>query len=197
MAQARLMLGSCYWEAGRNADAKAQFDNVLKADSESVQALIGMANVLLSEGRSEDVVTLCKRTLTLDDRNTQAYSLLGEVYTDQHQPSNALPFLEKAVAIQPKLTQNRVNLAACLVDVKQLGRARPCWKRSCATIHGFRACSSISVCCTRSRVSLTRRGPPTQPKWRTIRRASKRGSISGNCWREVETGRDRPIRCGR
>ena len=60
----------------------------------------------------------------LDDRNTQAYALLGEVYTDQHQPSNALPFLEKAVAIQPKLTQNRVNLAACLIDLKQLSRAQ-------------------------------------------------------------------------
>jgi arylsulfatase A-like enzyme/tetratricopeptide (TPR) repeat protein len=124
MPQARLMLGSCYWELGRNADAKAQFDGVLKADPQSVQALIGMANVLLSEGRFDDVVTLCKRTLTLDERNTQAYALLGEVYTGQHQPANALPYLEKAVAIQPKLTQNRVNLAACLIDVKQLDRAR-------------------------------------------------------------------------
>ncbi len=40
------------------------------------------------------------------------------------QPELALPQLEKAVEIQPKITQNRVNLAACLIDVKQFARAQ-------------------------------------------------------------------------
>jgi tetratricopeptide (TPR) repeat protein len=46
------------------------------------------------------------------------------VYVEQRQPAKALPYLEKAVAIQPKLTQNRLNLAVCLVDLKELPRAR-------------------------------------------------------------------------
>ena len=53
---------------------------MLKNDPQSVQGLIGMANVLLDEGRTDDVVTLCKRTLSLDERNSQAYALLGDVY---------------------------------------------------------------------------------------------------------------------
>src|SRR4029453_9060273 len=57
------------------------------------------------------------------DHNTQAYALLGEVYTGQKKPAEALPYLEKAVAIQPKLTQNRLNLAGCLIEVKQFARA--------------------------------------------------------------------------
>jgi tetratricopeptide (TPR) repeat protein len=89
-----------------------------------VQALVGMANVLLEDGLTEDVVTLCKRTLSIDERNAQAYALLGDVYIGQHQPSKALPYLEKAVEIQPKLTQNRLNLAACLIEGKQLARAQ-------------------------------------------------------------------------
>ena len=40
-----------------------------------------------------------------------------------NKPAQALPYLEKAVAIQPKLTQNRLNLAGCLIEVKQLARA--------------------------------------------------------------------------
>ena len=123
MHQARLMLGSCYSELGRTRDAKAQFDTVLKDDPQSVSALTGLASILLKEGKTEDVVTLCKRTLSLDDRNPQAYTLLGDVYIARHEPSKALPYLEKAVEIQPKLSQNRLNLGACLVEVKQLTRA--------------------------------------------------------------------------
>jgi tetratricopeptide (TPR) repeat protein len=96
---------------------------VLARDPQSVQALIGMANVLLEEGQTDDVVALCNRTLSLDTRNTQAYALLGDVYIDRHEPSRALPYLEKAVEIQPKITQNRLNLAACLIDLKQFARA--------------------------------------------------------------------------
>lgn len=35
-----------------------------------------------------------------------------------------MPHLEKAVEIQPKITQNRLNLAAALVDAKQFSRAQ-------------------------------------------------------------------------
>ena len=34
-----------------------------------------------------------------------------------------MPYLEKAVKVQPKLTQNRLNLAGCLVEVRQFARA--------------------------------------------------------------------------
>ncbi len=124
MPQARVMLGSCYSETGRTADARAEFDRVLKDDPQSIAALIGLANALMAQGQTADVITLCNRTLSLDDRNTQAYTLLGEVYFGQHEPARALPYLEKAVEIQPKLTQNQVNLAACLIELKQLPRAR-------------------------------------------------------------------------
>jgi tetratricopeptide (TPR) repeat protein len=124
MRQARLMLGSSYSELGRTSDAKVQFDTVLKDDPQSVAALTGLASILLKEGKTEDVITLGKRTLSLDDRNPQAHTLLGDAYVARHEPSNALPHLERAVEIQPKLTQNRLNLGACLVEVKQLARAQ-------------------------------------------------------------------------
>jgi arylsulfatase A-like enzyme/tetratricopeptide (TPR) repeat protein len=124
MPQALLMLGASYAELGRTKEAKAQFDRVLKKDPESVPGLIGLANILLQEGKTEDVVTLCRQTLSIDPRNSQAYALLGDVYIGERQPSKALPHLEKAVEIQPKITQNRLNLAACLIEVDQLARAQ-------------------------------------------------------------------------
>ena len=96
---------------------------MLKDDPKSVQALVGMASVLMKDGRTGEVVALCKRTLSLDDQNTQAYALLGEVYTGQKKPAKALPYLEKAVEVQPELSQNRLNLAGCLIEVRQFARA--------------------------------------------------------------------------
>ncbi len=123
MSQAHLMLATSYAELGQKPKAKAQFDLVLKDDPQSVQALIGMANLLIDEGRSEDVIALCKRTLSLDERNPQAYTLLGEVQAGLGNPAEALVNFEKALEIQPKLTQNRLNLAGSLVEVKQYDRA--------------------------------------------------------------------------
>jgi tetratricopeptide (TPR) repeat protein len=123
MPQALLMLGTSYAEMGRVGEAKAQFDLVLRDDPASVQALVGMAGLLMQEGQDEDVIALSKRTLALDERNAQAHTLLGEVYANRREPAQALPHFEKAVTIQPKLTRNRLNLAGCLIEVKQHGRA--------------------------------------------------------------------------
>jgi arylsulfatase A-like enzyme/tetratricopeptide (TPR) repeat protein len=123
MPQARLMLGTAYAELGRRGEAKVEFDRVLKDDPRSVQGLVGLANVLQDEGRLSDVIALARRTLSLDDRNTQAYTLLGEAYAARHQPREALPHLEKAVEIQPKLTRNRLTLAGCLIELREYARA--------------------------------------------------------------------------
>ena len=124
MPQARLMLGGAYAELDRTKEAKAQFDLVLEDDPRSVQALIGVASLLMREDKTEDVIALCERTLSLDDRNMQAYALLGEAYASLKKPAEALPNFEKAVEIQPKLTQNRLNLAGSLIEVRQYGRAK-------------------------------------------------------------------------
>jgi len=123
MPHALLMLGTSYTELGRRDEAKAQFDLVLKDDPQSVQGLIGMAHLLMEEGEIQDVVALCQRTLSLDDRNTQAHALLGRAYISQNRPAEALPHFEKAVEIQPKMTQNRLDLSGCLIEVRQHGRA--------------------------------------------------------------------------
>jgi tetratricopeptide (TPR) repeat protein len=125
MPQARLMLGGAYSEQDRTAEAKAQFDLVLKDDPKSVPALVGVASLLMREDKTDDVIALCRQVLTLDERNVQAYALLGEAYADRGKPKEALAHFEKAVEVQPKLTRNRLNLAAALIEVRQYARADP------------------------------------------------------------------------
>jgi arylsulfatase A-like enzyme/tetratricopeptide (TPR) repeat protein len=123
--QALLLLSTCYSELGRKDEAKASLDTVLKEDPANVPALIALANILLEEGKGPDVIALCKRTLAIDNRNPQAYMLAGEVYMDAEDHAQALPYLEKAVDLQPKVSRNRLNLAACLVGLKRFDQAEP------------------------------------------------------------------------
>ena len=171
MPQALLMLGSCYAELGRTKEAKAQFDRVLKDDPQSVQAPDRDGEH--PPGRRDRPTTSSRSASersSLDERNTQAYTLLGDVYIEPAASrAKALPYLEKAVEIQPKLTQNRLNLAGCLIEVKQFAAgADDARARSCGSIRGFPAPSSTWACSTRSRAGSQRRGPRTRPRSRTI-----------------------------
>ena len=126
--QALLLLANCYIEMGNFAGAKTRLDQLIKEDPENVQALIMLTNLLMKEGKAEDVIALGKRALSVDERNNQAYALIGEAYIKLNNFDLALPNLEKAVAIQPKLTQHRLTLAACLVGMKRYGEAEAMFK---------------------------------------------------------------------
>jgi arylsulfatase A-like enzyme/tetratricopeptide (TPR) repeat protein len=123
ITQGLLLLATCDVHRGRRDEAKAHLDFILREDPDNIQALIALADILVGDGKSEDAIALCRRTLSVDENNVEAYMLIGETYAGQDDHVHALPYLEKAVELQPKLTRNRFNLAASLIGVKQFDRA--------------------------------------------------------------------------
>jgi protein O-GlcNAc transferase len=121
--QARFLLAAGYEKLGRAAEARTILDGVLKEDPDNLRALIAMAGILAKQGASELTVAICKRALGKDSRNTQAMGLIAEAFMDDDNNAGALPYLQQAVEIQPKLTRNRSNLAACLIGLGRLGEA--------------------------------------------------------------------------
>lgn len=105
-------------------EAKKLLGSVLQEDPRNVHALISLATILRGEGEGDDVIRLCWRALDVDERNTVAHSLMGQVYMNRQDYSDARPCLQKAVEIQPKMTQNRLNLAACMIGLQQYADAR-------------------------------------------------------------------------
>jgi predicted Zn-dependent protease len=120
---ARYLLAMSYDKVGREDEARMILDEILKEDPEDLRALIAMAGTLSKKGQRDEVVAICKRTLAKDERNTQAMMLIADAYMDADDDAGALPYLQKAVGIQPKLTRNRNNLAACLIGLGRLGEA--------------------------------------------------------------------------
>ncbi|MBI4916643.1 MAG: sulfatase-like hydrolase/transferase [Acidobacteria bacterium] len=121
--QARFLLAAGYEKLGRVGDARVVLDGVLQEDPENLRALIAMAGILAAEGEGELTVAICKRALAKDTRNTQAMALIADAYMDRNDNLGALPYLQEAVAIQPKLTRNRNNLAACLIGLRRFDEA--------------------------------------------------------------------------
>ena len=121
--QARFLLAMCYEKTDRTGDAKTILDGVLKDDPENVRALIAMANLLSRERNYDETVAICKRALAKDEHNTQAYVLIADAHIAANDNAGALPYLQKAVEIQPKLTRNRNNLAACLIALRRFDEA--------------------------------------------------------------------------
>ena len=121
--QARFLLAAGYEKLGRIAEARTILDGVLKEDPDNLRALIAMAGILAKQGEGELTVAICKRALTKDSRNTQAMALIADVYMDGNDNAGAFPYLRQAVEIQPKLTRNRSNLAACLIGLGRLAEA--------------------------------------------------------------------------
>lgn len=121
--QAKLLLATCYLKTQRVDEAHHLLDAILSADPDNVQALVAMASLLEKLGRHEEMAAVAKRALAVDERNTQAYLLLGDAAMERGDPNAALPYLRRAVEIQPKLLRNRQNLAVCLIRLEQYTEA--------------------------------------------------------------------------
>ena len=102
----------------RSEEASTLLRALLEEDPSNIRALVSLANILQDDGKSNEVIQLCKKAIKEDERNIQALALMGQAYMDLHQFPEALPHLQKAVEIQPKLTQNQLNYVACLIGLK-------------------------------------------------------------------------------
>jgi tetratricopeptide (TPR) repeat protein len=69
--QALSLISTCYVELGRPEEAKAKLDILLKR-TQRASGPDQPGQHPADEGKTDDVIALCKRTLSVDDRNTQA-----------------------------------------------------------------------------------------------------------------------------
>ena len=87
--------------AGRFDDAKRGYEQVLKADSRNVDALLGMATVASHRNASEIAHTYYSRAFEADPTNATAIAGLVEA-ASQGDPTSAESELKSALAMQPE-----------------------------------------------------------------------------------------------
>lgn len=105
-----LFLGSAYARLGRNADAIAALDPVLKRNPTHVLARTLLADVYLQDGQYQNAVAILRDLLRADPDNSSMWNNLGNALMAMNQYDESVTALETAVRIDPKNKQAWANL---------------------------------------------------------------------------------------
>ena len=105
--------------AGNLAGAADQYELALKADSHSLDALLGYARLRDRQGNFAEATALYRRTLKEHPKEASAWNDLALCLSRQKQTGEALAALQKAVELEPERKLYRNNLAKLLIDAEQ------------------------------------------------------------------------------
>jgi Tfp pilus assembly protein PilF len=78
--EARLLSGEIYLEDEQHDKAKEQFEKVFEVDPNSNNARVGIASVLIAEGKLDEAEAQLQKAVTLNPDPSLALYRLGQVY---------------------------------------------------------------------------------------------------------------------
>ena len=95
-----------------------------KAESRQAEGLYRLAQLDFDQGKNQDAITHAKKAVALDPGNAEIHSFLGIIHLYLSDYSNAEKSLEKAVRLNPYLTDARNTLGAVYMKTGRLSEAR-------------------------------------------------------------------------
>lgn len=128
----RLRLADMYRAAKRPDDALAQYDAVLKVESNQSTALLGRGEVLAETGNLPEATRSFKKIIGktkgeefagVDPQLEAAYYSLGTAMLKQHRAKGAMQEAKKAVKIEPTDADALYLLGTAAIEVGNYGRA--------------------------------------------------------------------------
>ena len=118
----RAFLSYAGWKAdiGQLAEARGAYENILSSNANSVDALLGLANVEIKAGRIKEAESKYKRAVGVNPSNAKAVYALGKFYATQNKMADAVGMLSKAVTEEPTNPTYRFDLGVALAKSGQL-----------------------------------------------------------------------------
>ena len=128
-ARARVAYGEALANAGRLADAEAQYRTAIALAPDDPAARVRMGAVLAQQGRIDEAVPHLERAVALRPRDPDANRILAEMHAARGQDLVAVRHLEQALAEVPGDARLMARLAILLTGsrdpmVRNVGRAR-------------------------------------------------------------------------
>jgi tetratricopeptide (TPR) repeat protein len=122
--RAHYELGVALGETGDWEGSAAQLESAVAyaPDSDDLRFYLGMAYDRI--GRASDAENSFRNALRINPDHYRASLLLGRLLGIQNKPSEALPFLEKAVSLQPQSPDAHKFLANVYIELGQQQNAR-------------------------------------------------------------------------
>jgi tetratricopeptide (TPR) repeat protein len=89
--------------AGDNDDAETEFRRAIAADPQNIDAVAGLAHVLVQEKKSEEAETVLTSALKAHPNDPRLVSQLASVYVSEDKAQQAIPLVEQMRAADPQL----------------------------------------------------------------------------------------------
>jgi tetratricopeptide (TPR) repeat protein len=127
---ALVALGQLKIETNKPDEAIDQFQNAVKADPTSGDALFGYGKSLVLLGRGDEAISPLTRAITIDPKNAEAYRLRGSANAAVFKNKQAVEDVQKAIELGPDDYESYFTLGALNMRsedykgaVEQIGKA--------------------------------------------------------------------------
>ncbi|MBI5178541.1 MAG: DUF721 domain-containing protein [Nitrospinae bacterium] len=112
-----------YIQENRLGDALDDLKVLLKSDPYSADVYLDVSRISLSMGRYTDAIDAALGGLAVDPEHPYLNAFLGGIYYNAKNFPRAEVYLEKALELDPRRMDVRLNLAMCHVEQKKLDEA--------------------------------------------------------------------------
>jgi tetratricopeptide (TPR) repeat protein len=137
--------GMALHRAGRLAEAKACYENVLARAPNDFDALHLLGLVLVQSGQGGAGATLIRRALAVDPEFAEAHANLGQALMRIGRPEEALAAFDAALARKPALADARAGRAAALDEIIALSERLIAQDPRRAEAHGARGSALLAL----------------------------------------------------
>jgi tetratricopeptide (TPR) repeat protein len=115
-AEADMLAGEAYDEMRNHAAAIEQFRAAVKADPKEPNVHFGLGYLLWSQNQFEEAAKEFQAELVNVPRSAQALAFLADSDMQLNQQATALPLIEQAIQIDPKLGRAHLDLGILYAD---------------------------------------------------------------------------------
>lgn len=122
-ADARASLGSCQMLLGDTPNAEQSFRAALQLDGLQINALFGLASLLLEQERIQEARECTERLLLRLPEAAAAHALHAQTILDDPQPANPIAAFRKALDLDPACLPALLGLARIYVKRRRIEEA--------------------------------------------------------------------------
>ncbi|MCX7598044.1 MAG: tetratricopeptide repeat protein [Armatimonadetes bacterium] len=123
-----IMESDWWWHRGVYDQVIRANDVVTFLDPTAVEQYTNSAWLLWSMGRTAEAIGEYHRCIRQNPRDPHGYYYLGTYYLQHDQPAAGMPYLQKAVELEPENPLSRRALAHCLEKIGHLDEALAQWE---------------------------------------------------------------------
>jgi protein O-GlcNAc transferase len=128
--EAELNLGICCWNMGDQEGAGKQFETVLAANPDSIDALRGLAALAVERNNLDQALEHQARLIEKGERSPELFYNTGLLLHKSGQLSDAEHLYREALQERDQFPEALLNLGHVLKGLGQQDEARDCWKRA-------------------------------------------------------------------